>query len=55
MKPQLPVLNYHRIGNPEETLYNAGVFSATAESLEEQVRFLKLHLEIIGLEEARKL
>jgi peptidoglycan/xylan/chitin deacetylase (PgdA/CDA1 family) len=51
-KPQLLVLNYHRIGNPEETLYDAGVFSATAESLDEQVRFLKLHLEIIGLEEA---
>jgi peptidoglycan/xylan/chitin deacetylase (PgdA/CDA1 family) len=51
-KPQLLVLNYHRIGNPEETLYDSQVFSATAESLEEQVRFLKLHLEIIGLEEA---
>jgi peptidoglycan/xylan/chitin deacetylase (PgdA/CDA1 family) len=51
-KPQLLVLNYHRIGNPEETLYDSQVFSATAESLEEQVRFLKLHLEIVGLEEA---
>jgi peptidoglycan/xylan/chitin deacetylase (PgdA/CDA1 family) len=51
-KPQLLVLNYHRIGNPEETLYDSGVFSATAESLEEQVRFLKLNLEIIDLEEA---
>lgn len=51
-KPQLLVLNYHRIGNPEETLYDSGVFSATAESFEEQVRFLKLRLEIIGLEEA---
>jgi peptidoglycan/xylan/chitin deacetylase (PgdA/CDA1 family) len=51
-KPQLLVLNYHRIGNPEETLHDSGVFSATAESFEEQVRFLKLHLKIIGLEEA---
>jgi peptidoglycan/xylan/chitin deacetylase (PgdA/CDA1 family) len=51
-KPQLLVLNYHRIGNPEETLYDSGVFSATAESFEEQVRFLKLHLKIISLEEA---
>src|SRR5580698_9073148 len=51
-KPQLLVLNYHRIGNPEETLYDSGVFSATAESLDEQLHFLKLRLEIIGLEEA---
>ncbi|MDQ6678292.1 MAG: polysaccharide deacetylase family protein, partial [Acidobacteriota bacterium] len=51
-KPQLLVLNYHRIGNPEETLYDAQVFSTSAETLNEQVRYLKRRVELINLEEA---
>jgi peptidoglycan/xylan/chitin deacetylase (PgdA/CDA1 family) len=42
----LLVLNYHRIGNPDETLYDPGVFSATAEEFDDQVRYLKRHFHV---------
>jgi len=48
----LLVLAYHRIGNPGEDLFDPGVFSATADQLEDQVRFLKRHLQVVTLEEA---
>jgi peptidoglycan/xylan/chitin deacetylase (PgdA/CDA1 family) len=46
------VLNYHRIGNPDETQYDPGVFSATAEEFEWQLRYLKRYFEIATLDEA---
>ena len=51
-RPVLLVLNYHRIGNPDETPYDPGVFSATAAALEEQVRFLKAHFDLLPLAHA---
>ena len=50
-KPVLLVLNYHRIGDPALTEYDAGVFSATAEDLDAQVRFLKRRFRVVGLDE----
>ena len=37
----LVVMNHHRIGDARKTPYDPGVFSATPEALEQQVRFLK--------------
>lgn len=51
-RPMLLVLNYHRIGNPEETPYDPELFSATAAGLEEQVRFLKRRFHLAPLDEA---
>lgn len=40
-KPQLIVLNYHRIGDRNQTLFDPGVFSTDTSGLDEQIRFLK--------------
>ena len=40
-RPQLLVLNYHRIGDASSSPYDPGVFSTTAEGFEEQIRMLK--------------
>jgi len=51
-KPILMVLNYHRIGNPADTLYDHSVFSATADEFDAQLRFLKKLVHVATLEEA---
>jgi peptidoglycan/xylan/chitin deacetylase (PgdA/CDA1 family) len=51
-KPILLVLNYHRIGNRDETPYDPGVFSSTAEQFYEHVRFLKRRFHVATLDEA---
>jgi len=51
-RPSLIVLNYHRIGTPDNTQYDPGVFSATPEQFERQVHYLKQHFEIVTLDEA---
>lgn len=48
----LLVLNYHRIGNPDEDLFDPGVFSATADQFNDQISFLKRHVSLVTLEEA---
>lgn len=48
----LLVLNYHRIGNPAEDLFDPGVFSATGDRFNDQVSYLKRHLSLVTLEEA---
>ncbi|MBZ5580663.1 MAG: polysaccharide deacetylase family protein [Acidobacteriia bacterium] len=51
-KPLLLALNYHRIGDPQQTPYDPGVFSATAEGFHEQVRFLKRRFHLATPDEA---
>lgn len=51
-KDSLLVLNYHRIGSPEQDPFDPGVFSATADQFYEQVAYLKRHLSLVTLEEA---
>ncbi|MGC1464032.1 MAG: polysaccharide deacetylase family protein [Terracidiphilus sp.] len=51
-RDSLLVLNYHRIGNPEEDLFDPGVFSATAEEFDTQISFLKKNVSLVTLEEA---
>lgn len=42
------VLNYHRIGDPAESPFDRGLWSATSEAFFNQVRFLKSSLDIIS-------
>ncbi|HEY1901989.1 MAG TPA: polysaccharide deacetylase family protein [Terracidiphilus sp.] len=46
------VLNYHRIGNADEDLFDRGVFSATADEFDDQIAYLKKHVSLLTLEEA---
>lgn len=51
-RDSLLVLNYHRIGNAEEDLFDPGVFSATAEEFDNQIAYLKRRLSLVTLDEA---
>jgi peptidoglycan/xylan/chitin deacetylase (PgdA/CDA1 family) len=48
----LLVLNYHRIGNRDDDLFDPGVFSATEDQLNEQISYLKRHVSLVTLQEA---
>jgi peptidoglycan/xylan/chitin deacetylase (PgdA/CDA1 family) len=48
----LTVLTYHRIGDPDETKYDPGTISATADAFELQVAHLKRKFTIIDLDQA---
>jgi len=48
----LIVLNYHRIGNADETEFDSGVFSATADQFDLQIAYLKRHFHMATLKEA---
>ncbi|MBJ6982872.1 MULTISPECIES: polysaccharide deacetylase family protein [unclassified Luteimonas] len=45
------VLNYHRVGDSSRSRYDRGLWSATAEGFDAQVRFLKDNCDIIGLDD----
>src|SRR5580704_9397156 len=47
----LIILNYHRIGNADETPFDSGVFSATAEQFDSQIAYLKRRFHMATLEE----
>ena len=51
-RDSLLVLNYHRIGNAEDDLFDPGVFSATAEEFDNQIADLKRRLSLVTLDEA---
>lgn len=53
--PSLIVLNYHRIGEPENTGYDPGVFSATAEQFDLQLSYIKRFYEVLSPGEAMEL
>jgi peptidoglycan/xylan/chitin deacetylase (PgdA/CDA1 family) len=48
----LVVLNYHRIGSPNQTLGDPNLYSATPSDFEEQVRWLKKNYQIVSLDDA---
>jgi peptidoglycan/xylan/chitin deacetylase (PgdA/CDA1 family) len=52
-KDMLLVLNYHRIGNPDDDPFDPGVFSATGDQLNEQISYLKRHVSLVTLQEAQ--
>ena len=47
----LLVFNYHRIGSPDQTGCDPGLWSATPEQFDAQIRFLKDNYPIIGLDD----
>jgi peptidoglycan/xylan/chitin deacetylase (PgdA/CDA1 family) len=47
----LIILNYHRVGNADETPFDSGVFSATAEQFDSQLAYLKRRFHMTTLEE----
>jgi hypothetical protein len=51
-RDSLVILNYHRIGNADDDLFDPGVFEATAEQLDNQISYLKRHVSLVTLEEA---
>ncbi len=46
----LLVLNYHQVANREQDLVDPSLWSATQEQLDDQLRFLTRHLEVVGPE-----
>ena len=52
VRDSLLVLTYHRIGNPEDHLFDPGVFSATAEQLDDQISHLKRYASLLTVQEA---
>jgi peptidoglycan/xylan/chitin deacetylase (PgdA/CDA1 family) len=51
-RDSLLVLNYHRIGNAADDLFDPGVFSATADQFNDQIAYLKRRLSLVTLDEA---
>jgi peptidoglycan/xylan/chitin deacetylase (PgdA/CDA1 family) len=51
-RDSLLVLSYHRIGNPDQDLFDPGVFSATADQFDDQISYLKRHVSLVTLPEA---
>lgn len=41
-------LNYHRIGDGRQSFFDRGLWSATSEDFDRQVRYLKAHFDIIA-------
>lgn len=54
-RPGILVVNHHRIGNPEAGRFDRGVFSQTAEGLDEQVALLKKRMPVIAGDELESL
>jgi peptidoglycan/xylan/chitin deacetylase (PgdA/CDA1 family) len=51
LRSGLLAINYHRIGTPDSSPLDRGLWSATPEEFARQVRFYKSHLDLIGLED----
>jgi peptidoglycan/xylan/chitin deacetylase (PgdA/CDA1 family) len=50
-RPVLMILNYHRIGDPNATEYDPGLFSCTAEEFDWQIAYLKHRFRMTTLDE----
>ncbi len=48
----LLVINYHRIGNAEETPYDSGTFGPTADQFDWELGYVKSRFDCVSLEEA---
>ncbi|SEB47355.1 polysaccharide deacetylase family protein [Terriglobus roseus] len=55
LRPGVLVVNHHRIGDASQTRFDRGVFSQTAEGLDEQIRFLRKRMPIVAGEELEAL
>src|ERR1700677_4995962 len=50
-RPVLMILNYHRIGDPNATEYDPGLFSCTSEEFDWQIAYLKHRFRMTTLDE----
>src|SRR4051794_39671858 len=50
-KPGILVVTHHRVGNAEATRFDRAIFSASADSFNEQLRYFKRYLHVIDGEE----
>lgn len=50
-KPGILVVTHHRVGNAEASRFDRAVFSASRDSLNEQIRYFKRYLNVVGGEE----
>lgn len=50
-RPGILLINHHRIGNASRSPFDRGVFSATVEQLDEQLKYLKKSFPILGAQE----
>ena len=55
VKPGIFILTHHRIGDTSRTQFDRGVFSATCDEFDQQVRFLKRRFPIVGGAELEEL
>ena len=49
-RPRLLVLNYHRVGSGAECRFDGGVYSATADALWDQMRYLSANFDVLNEE-----
>lgn len=54
-KPGILIINYHRIGQASASCFDRGVFSATTEELDAQVKYFKKQAVILTGEELRSI
>lgn len=54
-KPGLLVINLHRIGNRSESRFDRGLFSATADQFDRQIKYYKRHLHVVSGDELEAL
>ena len=52
IRPSLIVINYHRVGSPDATPFDSGVYTVTPQQLAEHADFLANHYDIVDLEGA---
>jgi peptidoglycan/xylan/chitin deacetylase (PgdA/CDA1 family) len=60
VKPGILIINHHRIGDAKQSRFDHGLFSATTDQLDQQMRYIKRHFpvahgdELVELATARK-
>jgi len=50
-RPGLLIITHHRVGNAAATRFDRAIFSASADSLDQQLKYFNRHLNIVGGEE----
>ena len=54
-RPCVFILNYHRIGNPADCLFDRAVFSATVDSLDAQLKHMCRHYRVLSSDDIHNL
>lgn len=54
-KPGILIVNHHRVGDASKSRFDRGVFSATEEELDGQIKYFKKHLNLVFGEELEEL